>query len=40
MINSNIQDVIKRLPEYQEKINSLYINILEYFNIPETVDLY
>lgn len=40
MINSNIQDVIKLLPVYQERISTIYINFLNYFNIPPTVDAY
>lgn len=40
MINANIQDVIKLLPEYQQRLNTIYIWILEYFNVPDTVDIY
>lgn len=40
MINSNIQDVIKLLPVYQERISTIYINFLNYFNIPPSVDAY
>lgn len=40
MINSNIQDVVKLLPIYQERIGSLYLKILDYFNIPQTLDAY
>jgi len=40
MINSNVQDVIKLLPTYQERVGSLYLQLLDYFNIPQTVDAY
>jgi len=40
MLGSQIQDVIKLLPSYQEKINILYINTLEYLHIPQNMDLY
>lgn len=40
MINSNIQDVIKLMPIYQEKIQQLYISLLNYFKIPQNMDLY
>jgi len=40
MLGSQIQDVIKLLPSYQEKINLLYINMLEYLHIPQNMDLY
>lgn len=40
MINTNIQDVIKLLPVYQERVSSLYMSLLHYFNIPSSVDAY
>lgn len=40
MININIQDVIKLLPVYQDRMSTLYINSLNYFNIPSSVDAY
>ncbi len=40
MINTNIQDVIKLLPIYQERVSSLYMSLLHYFNIPSSVDAY
>ena len=40
MINTNIQEVIKLLPEYQARISTMYITLLNYFNVPPSVDLY
>lgn len=40
MMNSNIQEVIALLPKYQERLGSLYLQALQYFNIPPTIDAY
>lgn len=40
MMNSNIQEVIALLPKYQERLSSLYIQGLNYFQIPPTIDAY
>lgn len=40
MMNSNIQEVINLLPKYQERLSSLYLQALQSFNIPPTIDAY
>jgi len=40
MMNSNIQEIIALLPKYQERLSVLYLQLLQYFNIPPTIDAY
>lgn len=35
MIGSNIEDLIRLLPEYQTKVSILFTQTFEFLNIPE-----
>ncbi len=39
MMNSNIQDLVRLLPEYQSRISEIILGLFSYFHIPEPASL-